>query len=119
MKTIDNTHRFYGLIRRAANELRCGIGGFEILADRPLNHGHLIVCKVWYTHTRRWVHESVYRFRIDEQDAVYIIDESIIRYGVWLPTRKGRDDEPVLVSPAAAAAKRSCYRLDRREYFLR
>ena len=119
MKTIGFTHRFYGLICRAANELRHDNSSFEILADRPLNHGHLVVCRVWFNNPHRRVWESVYRFRIDEHDAVYIIDELIIRHGVRLPTCKGRDDEPVLVSPADAAAKRERYRRYRCETVLR
>lgn len=119
MKTIDNTHRYYGLIRRAANVLRCDRGRFEILADRPLNHGHLVVCRVWVGIHHRQVWESEYRFRINEQDAVYIIDEFKIRFGERVHYRKGRDDEPVLVSPAVAVEKRERYRLNRREYFLR
>ena len=106
MKTIDNTHRYYSLIRRAANELRWGLGSFEILADRPLNHGHLVVCRVWFDSSHRRVHESEYRFRINEQGAVYIIDEFTIRYGGRVHYRKGRDDEPVLVSPGVSCG---CY----------
>jgi hypothetical protein len=118
-KTIDDTHRYYGLIRRVASELRCGEGRFEILADRPLNHGHLVVCRVWFGIPPRRVWESEYRFCINEQDAVYTLDEFKIRFGGRVHYRKGRDDEHVVEPPTMDNANRHRNRRYRVDSFLR
>lgn len=85
MKTIDKTHRFYDIIDDAVNVLIQGRTGFDILADRPLNHGHLVLCRVWslpftrISYGRASVGE--YRFMIDDEGWVSVIDYRLIFRG--------------------------------------
>lgn len=92
----------YYTIQRMCDEERCGFGCFEILADRPLNHGHLIVCRVWCCQYRRGIWESEYRFIIDECGKGYILDFVDIRrgggYGVRVRSKCGRAKLPFIPS---------------------
>ena len=82
MKTIYRNHPFYEIIKRACDEVRCGFAGFEILADRPLNHGHLVVCRAWFgAFSHRRPGECEYRFVIDEDDKVHTLDHTSIHHG--------------------------------------
>ena len=74
LKTIYRNHRLYNIISRACDKLRCGFASFEILADRPLNHGHLVICRAWYGCFLGRIGQHEYRLRIDEYDRVYVID---------------------------------------------
>jgi len=64
----------HGIIEKKCNDLRCGMGCFKILSTRPLNHGQLVICRVWPCVYRRLVWESEYRFIISEDNKVHTLD---------------------------------------------
>jgi len=95
MKAGDKTHEYYKMVRRAADRLRGGNGRVEFLADRPLNHGHLIVCRVWTGFRPRRVWEAEYRFRIDDKGDIYVVDVTPILQGERGVTHPAYGGKPV------------------------
>jgi len=95
MKAGENTAWYYQMLRCAADRLRGGNGRVEVLADRPLNHGHLIVCRVWFGFLPRRAWEAEYRFCIDGKGDIYVVDVTPIRGGKRCATHKAYNDKPV------------------------
>ena len=90
MKTTDKTHRFYEIIRRVVCGMWRPYTEFKILADRPLNHGHLVVCRVWLCRRgNRRIREREYRFVIDEANKVNTLDYTSLYFGMRGPTTRG------------------------------
>ena len=80
----------YEIIRRAVHGVWHTYPMFEILADRPLNHGHLVVCRVWLLgRSNRRIREREYRFVIDEANKVNTLDYTSLYFGMRGPTSRG------------------------------